>query len=308
MGDLLFNAPPLVVQRELIVRVGVLEALIAQQLNYWLQRSTSFHDGERWVYKTYGDWSAEIGVSSKAIRGALDRLRRDGIVVAIENPMDSRDRTLWWRIDYAVLSGEPPSGGNGPRPSGSPSAREGSPPAAVGVPNGASAPAAGGVSRARVPSPPEEAQEDETVAEITTETARERATLELVHPAPVRSVRYRSKTVPSVIVEGAERLLDVFRQEAGHGPGARSAAGDASPALKQVIGAMLARPDTSVDDWEAAIRRTVAAPPRWVDGALQIGHVFGERAAEWALSAGAPAMDGPSRLERMADELEAQGL
>lgn len=143
MTELLLDERPLVIQPSLVQRLGIAEAAIVQQLHYWAQRATNVHDGYRWVYKTYADWSDEIGLSTKAIRGALDRLRRGGIVVGIESPIDSRDRTIWWRIDYEILDPDP----------GSPSAPEGSPSAR------------GGSSRAGVPSSTETTSETTKVEE-----------------------------------------------------------------------------------------------------------------------------------------------
>lgn len=136
MSDLLLDGRLVAVQPALVRRIGLLEAALVQQLHYWTQRATCVHDGQLWVYKTYNDWSDEIGVSAKAARGALDRLRREGIVVAIDNPADARDRTLWWRIDYARLIESPPSA-----PAGRPT---------VNCPDGHSASApAGSSTRAR---------------------------------------------------------------------------------------------------------------------------------------------------------------
>lgn len=137
MSKLLLDESPLVVQRSLVRRFGPAEAIIIQQLHYWAQKSTNIHDGQRWVWKTYSEWSDETGMSGKAARGALDKLRKAKVVEAIESPLDARDRTLWWRIDYTVVDDQ-----------GSPSAREGSPAAEEGS------------SRARVPSGPSDPQGD----------------------------------------------------------------------------------------------------------------------------------------------------
>lgn len=120
MSNLVLDEYPIVIQASLVRRLGIAEAALVQQLHYWSGRATRTHDGHTWVYKTYADWSQEIGLSTKACRGALDKLRRAGVVIAVENPTDARDHTLWWRIDYDVL-GE----GSQSAPQGSPTAREG---------------------------------------------------------------------------------------------------------------------------------------------------------------------------------------
>ncbi len=127
VSELLLDEPLLCYQPALVRRLGLADAAVVQQLHYWSQRSTNIYEGQRWVYKTYDEWSAEIGISAKAVRGACDRLRKAGVVLAVQSPLDSRDKTLWWRIDHVVLAGD-----EAPRPSGSPSAPTGSPTAAGG--------------------------------------------------------------------------------------------------------------------------------------------------------------------------------
>lgn len=105
--------------------------------------------------------------------------------------------------------------------------------------------------------------------------------LDSAEPSPVM---YRGKRVPAVIWEQAAALLGVFNEATGRRLGGRTMTGGPSPVVKQIIGAILARPEVAPDAWEAAVRNTVANPPRWIEGPVQIGHVFGERAAEWALA------------------------
>lgn len=169
-SDLLFDESPLVIQRSAIRAFGLLEALLLQQLRYWSERATCVHNGRTWVYKTYQDWSDELGVSAKACRGALDRLRREGLVAAIQNPADPRDRTLWWRL---TLDGDQePDDAQEPGP--------GAPPA----PEGSSGDAEG-TSRARVPRPSALGEKKE----LPETTSRERASARA--DAPARGNRAR---------------------------------------------------------------------------------------------------------------------
>jgi hypothetical protein len=101
-----------------------------------------------------------------------------------------------------------------------------------------------------------------------------------------KSVSYHGKRVEQSVVTDAERLCTVFAEATGKACAPRTRAGDATPALKQIVGALMAREDVTLATWEAAVRRTVANPPGWVDGRpLVLGDVFGERAAEHALAA-----------------------
>jgi hypothetical protein len=175
--QLLLDEPPVALLPSLVRRLGLLEAAIAQQLHYWLQRATQVHGDERWVYKTYQDWSDEIGVTPKAARGALNKLRRDGVVIAIQSPRDARDRTLWWRIDYARFNAldDPVT----------PSAPEGSPAAVVSTPadpDGRSTRA----SRCRTENTTETTAEMKGVSGV---SARKRADMSPSHPTLTESER-----------------------------------------------------------------------------------------------------------------------
>jgi hypothetical protein len=110
-----------------------------------------------------------------------------------------------------------------------------------------------------------------------------------------RPVSYRGKRVSREVVADAEACLAVFNEMTGRGLSARTGDGNASAMLRQIVGALLERPHVSRDEWTRAIRNVAANPPDWVDGQLQIGHIFGARAADHAL-----ANDGVPRVRRAA--------
>lgn len=121
-------------------------------------------------------------------------------------------------------------------------------------------------------------------SQLPTEPSVEASALSLQARGSTKPVKYRGKKVPEPIVEMASYLLGVFAVHAGRSCRSVTATGEPTPELKQVIGALLARPDATRDDWERAIKNTAANPPDWAEGPLKIGTVFGERAAEWALT------------------------
>ena len=98
------------------------------------------------------------------------------------------------------------------------------------------------------------------------------------------TVSYRGSRVPPDVVAAAVRLLEVLGELVGGVPGPWTRDRKATPALKQVIGAVLAR-EADAATWERGIRAFVADPPSWAEGQLVVGTVFGERAAEWVLRA-----------------------
>ena len=106
MASLLLNERPLVVLPSLAEALGsVDEAIILQQLNYWLQKSTKVHDGKRWVYNTLDAWMAQFPwIKSKTtLKKHLNKLAKLGLVLKGNDNKAGFDRTAWYSIDYQQL-------------------------------------------------------------------------------------------------------------------------------------------------------------------------------------------------------------
>lgn len=111
-SPLLIDEPPLQVLPSLAVAVGLNEALILQQVHYWIQAKRkaperyqeSFKQGEWWVYNSVPEWNAQFPFwGDNTIRRALSSLRELGLLIAGQLAPDPRDKTLWYRIDYDKL-------------------------------------------------------------------------------------------------------------------------------------------------------------------------------------------------------------
>jgi hypothetical protein len=59
MSKLLISESPIMILPSLAVRVGVNEAVLLQQVHYWLVKSSHVKEGRTWIYKR-----TEIGKSS----------------------------------------------------------------------------------------------------------------------------------------------------------------------------------------------------------------------------------------------------
>lgn len=104
MSALLIHEPPLQVLPSLAVNVGLNEAIILQQIHYWLTRSKVVIQGHRWVYNSVTQWRAQFPFwSDDTIARSLKNLRSRGIVIAEQLSPDSRDRSYYYRIDYSKL-------------------------------------------------------------------------------------------------------------------------------------------------------------------------------------------------------------
>lgn len=104
MSHLLINEPPLQVLPSLAVKIGLNEAIVLQQIHYWLGRSKTEIDGHRWVYNTVQQWREQFPFwSDDTIGRALKNLREKGVVVAERLSKNGFDRTLYYRIEYRIL-------------------------------------------------------------------------------------------------------------------------------------------------------------------------------------------------------------
>jgi hypothetical protein len=56
MNKLLMNEDPLVIVPSLSVRIGLNEAIVLQQIHYWLCTSNHEIEGRKWVPNTYENW------------------------------------------------------------------------------------------------------------------------------------------------------------------------------------------------------------------------------------------------------------
>lgn len=108
-GNLLINEPPLQVLPTLAKKIGLNEAIITQQVHYWLQRSKNQRDGFTWVYKTYPEWQEEFPFwSESTIKRTITSLEKQKILIATSKynkmPMD---RTKWYTLCYSALQPQP---------------------------------------------------------------------------------------------------------------------------------------------------------------------------------------------------------
>lgn len=104
MANIFYNEHPLVVNPALAKLVGLNEAIILQQLHYWISKNINIRDGKSWVYNTIKEWAEQFPFwNERTIRRVLDKLIKDGIVLAGNYNEKSFDRTKWYSIDYDAI-------------------------------------------------------------------------------------------------------------------------------------------------------------------------------------------------------------
>jgi hypothetical protein len=104
--NLLIHEPPLQVLPSLAVAVGLTEAIILQQLHYWLENPKAGieRDGYKWIFNTYEEWQANFPFWSVAtIRRGFQNLEERGIVIAEQLDKNRHDMTKFYRIAYEQL-------------------------------------------------------------------------------------------------------------------------------------------------------------------------------------------------------------
>lgn len=109
MSKLLFDSNPLIIIRELACKIGLNEAIVLQQVHYWVvnnkEKQRNFYDGRYWVYNSLTEWQENNFPfwSVDTVARAIKSLETKKILVSGNYNTDKRDRTKWYSIDYKLL-------------------------------------------------------------------------------------------------------------------------------------------------------------------------------------------------------------
>jgi hypothetical protein len=109
MSNLLYDEQPIVIDRTLSKLLGLNEAIVLQQIHYWLKvnerKKQNFYDGRHWTYNSAKEWQEnDFGFwSLKTIQRTFSNLEDQGILIVDNFNSDRRDRTKWYSINYDKL-------------------------------------------------------------------------------------------------------------------------------------------------------------------------------------------------------------
>lgn len=104
MSRLLINEPPLMVLPSLAAAIGLPEAIVLQQVHYWLGASKFEFEGRKWVYNTYKEWADQFPFfSDSTIRRAVSSLKATGLIDIRNLSNNSWDKTNYYTIEYQKL-------------------------------------------------------------------------------------------------------------------------------------------------------------------------------------------------------------
>ena len=105
MSRLLIDEPPLQVLTSLARELGLNEAIMLQQMHYWLIKSSHEFEGVKWFYKTLEDWQTEFPFwSTMTIRRTLTNLEKQKVIRIGNFNKKKFDKTKWYTIEYQCVN------------------------------------------------------------------------------------------------------------------------------------------------------------------------------------------------------------
>lgn len=103
----LFDEHPILIDKKLAAVIGFNEAVVLQQLNYWLHSNSAKKiDGRLWVYNSYDNWRKDNFPfwSTRTIRRIFDSCEKKGIILTGNFNKAGFDKTKWYSIDENKLN------------------------------------------------------------------------------------------------------------------------------------------------------------------------------------------------------------
>lgn len=110
MNATLFDEFPILVDRVLAQKIGLNEAIVIQQLHYWImqnkRQNKNFYDGRYWTFNSFENWHKDTfyfwGLNT--IKRTFKKLENEGLLIIGNYNKKGYDRTKWYSINYEKLS------------------------------------------------------------------------------------------------------------------------------------------------------------------------------------------------------------
>jgi len=105
-SPLLLDEHPIQVLPDLAKCVGLNEAIILQQINYWLNKTKNWHHDKPWVYNTYKNWQEQFPFwSISTIKRTITNLENKELLKSRSDFNKMKiDKTKWYTINYDKLN------------------------------------------------------------------------------------------------------------------------------------------------------------------------------------------------------------
>lgn len=106
MSNLLIDDYPILVLPGLASEIGLNEAIVLQQMHYWLKKSNHNYDGRRWIYNSFPEWQKHFPFwSVMTIKRAVYSLEKQNLLYVGNYNKAKFDKTKWYSINYEKLEG-----------------------------------------------------------------------------------------------------------------------------------------------------------------------------------------------------------
>ncbi len=105
MSKLLIYDNPIMILPTLAQKIGLNEAVMLQQIHYWLGSSKHEYEGRKWVYNTYSDWQLQMPFwSESTIKRTIKSLEDQGYLLSANYNRLKMDKTKWYSVNYEKLA------------------------------------------------------------------------------------------------------------------------------------------------------------------------------------------------------------
>lgn len=104
---LIINEYPLMLLPSLAVAIGLNEALVLQQVHYWLdpRLNKNYHNNRYWVYNSYQKWQEQFPFwAERTLRRAINSLEIKELLIYDFFNKTTFDKTKWYTINYDAVA------------------------------------------------------------------------------------------------------------------------------------------------------------------------------------------------------------
>ncbi|HGO2073876.1 hypothetical protein [Staphylococcus aureus] len=106
MTKLLIDDYPIQVLPKLAELIGLNEAIVLQQMHYWLNNSKHKYDGKTWIFNSYPEWQKQFPFWSLiTIKRTIYSLEKQNLLLIGNYNKAKFDKTKWYTINYQTIEG-----------------------------------------------------------------------------------------------------------------------------------------------------------------------------------------------------------
>ena len=97
----------LIVRKDLATAIGLNEAIVLNQIHYWIQKNQDerhYKDGRYWMWETYDGWHNQMPfMSMSTIKRTMKSLKKEGLIEMQNFNKKNWDRTVWYSVNYEKI-------------------------------------------------------------------------------------------------------------------------------------------------------------------------------------------------------------